>query len=113
MLKSLAIKNYALIEELEANFSAGLVIITGETGAGKSIIVDELGLIIGARANVEVVRAGSDKAIVEGIFDITGSKKAVSLLEENELISADELIIRRASNLREFISSALVESRWS
>ena len=58
MLKSIVIKNYALIDELTIQFSGGLVIITGETGAGKSIIIDALGLVIGERAITEFVRAG-------------------------------------------------------
>ena len=95
MIKSLSIKNYALIEELSVEFSNGLVIITGETGAGKSIIIGALGLIIGDRANTEVVRNGSDKAIVEGVFEISGNKKVRVLLKENELDLADELIVRR------------------
>ncbi|MGB2957917.1 MAG: AAA family ATPase, partial [Bacteroidota bacterium] len=73
MLKSLSIKNYALIDSLDAEFGNGLVIITGETGAGKSIIVDALGLILGARTSSEVVRSGTDRAIVEGVFSLSGS----------------------------------------
>src|SRR5207247_570135 len=95
MIKSLFIKNYALIEELSVEFSNGLVIITGETGAGKTIIIGALGLIIGDRASADVVRAGSDKAIVEGVFAIAGNKKVKTLLKENELDLSDELIIRR------------------
>ena len=59
MLKTLFIKNYALIDELEAEFSSGLAIITGETGAGKSIIVDALSLVLGARASSDEVRTGA------------------------------------------------------
>ena len=95
MLKSIFIKNYALIDELTIEFSGGLVIITGETGAGKSIIIDALGLIIGARASAEVVRAGAEKAVVEGVFDTSGNRKIKALLKENELDDSDELIIRR------------------
>lgn len=95
MLKSLFIKNYALIDELAVSFSGGLVILTGETGAGKSILIDALGLVIGERANTEVVRSGEDKAIVEGTFDISGNSKLQKLLRENELEFADELIVRR------------------
>jgi DNA repair protein RecN (Recombination protein N) len=100
MLKSLTIRNYALIDELAIEFSGGLVIITGETGAGKSIIIDALGLIIGERASAEVVRGGTEKAIVEGIFDTTGNKKVKALLKENELDESDELIIRREVSAR-------------
>ncbi|MEK9138538.1 MAG: AAA family ATPase, partial [Bacteroidota bacterium] len=95
MIKSLFIKNYALIEELSVEFSNGLVIITGETGAGKSIIIGALGLIIGERATIDVVRAGSDKTVVEGVFDIVGNKKIAALLKANDLDLTDELIVRR------------------
>jgi DNA repair protein RecN (Recombination protein N) len=95
MLKSILIKNYALIDELTAVFSGGLVILTGETGAGKSIIIDALSLILGERASAEVVRTGSDKAIVEGLFTIKGNKKVKAVLDENGLGHGDELIIRR------------------
>lgn len=95
MIKSLFIKNYAVIEELSVEFSNGLVIITGETGAGKSIIIGALGLIIGERASTDVIRAGSDKAIAEGAFDISGNEKVGALLKDNELDVADELIVRR------------------
>lgn len=95
MLKFLSIKNYALIDELTIEFTNGLVIITGETGAGKSIIIDALGLVIGERASTEVVRTGSDKAIVEGTFEISGNRKLHSFLKENEIEFSDELNIRR------------------
>ena len=100
MLKSLQIRNYALIEELRVPFSSGLVIITGETGAGKSIIVDALGLVLGERASTEAVRTGSDKAIVEAIFDVTGNARVNELLQANELDTADELIARREVSIK-------------
>jgi DNA repair protein RecN (Recombination protein N) len=95
MLKSIFIKHYALIDALTAVFSDGLVILTGETGAGKSIIIDAVSLILGERASAEVVRTGADKAIVEGLFTIKGNKKVKSVLEENGLGYGEELIIRR------------------
>ena len=95
MLKSLSIKNYALIDELEIELSSGLVIITGETGAGKSILIDALGLILGNRASSEVVRSGADKAVVEAIIAIAGNKKVRALLQENELEPADDVLVRR------------------
>lgn len=95
MIKSLFIKNYALIDELHVEFDNGLVIVTGETGAGKSIIVDALGLIIGARASADVVRAGAEKAIVEGIFHVAENKKLKALLSENDVECGDALIARR------------------
>ncbi|MGO9482942.1 MAG: DNA repair protein RecN [Candidatus Kryptoniota bacterium] len=105
MLKNLSIKNYALIDELELDFGTGLNIITGETGAGKSIIIDALNLILGERATVDEVRSGTEKAIVEGVFTISGNKKVQGLLsqwlpaEENgEFKSEDEIILRREVN---------------
>jgi DNA repair protein RecN (Recombination protein N) len=95
MLRSLYIKNYALIEELTAEFPAGLVILTGETGAGKSIIIGAMSLVIGERASSEVVRAGAGKAIVEGVFQIGGNKRLRSLLQEHDLEPAEEMIVRR------------------
>lgn len=95
MLTSISIKNYALIDELVMQFGPGLVILTGETGAGKSIIIDALGLIIGERANTEVVRSGADKAVVEGTFAIAGNKRLRAFLKENDIEYTDALVIRR------------------
>lgn len=95
MLTSLHIQNYALIEELTASFPSGLVILTGETGAGKSIIIDALGLVIGERANVEGVRAGAERAVVEAVFDTTGNTKLNAFLRSADIDPADELIVRR------------------
>ena len=95
MLKSLSIKNYALIESVEVEFESGLNILTGETGAGKSIIIDALSLILGERASTDVVRKGTDKAVVEGIFGLSGNKKVKILLEENEIEVQEDLILRR------------------
>jgi len=101
MLRSLLIKNYALIDELAAEFSGGLVILTGETGAGKSILVDALGLILGERASVEVVRSGAQKAVVEATFDIRGNARLERLLREEELDSdGAELIVRREVSVK-------------
>ena len=68
MLQSLQIKDYALIENVEVNFGKGLNIITGETGAGKSILIGALGLLLGERASTETIRKGSKKSYVEGIL---------------------------------------------
>jgi DNA repair protein RecN (Recombination protein N) len=81
MLKNLSIKNYALIDELEVEFGTGLNIITGETGAGKSIIIEALNLILGERATQDEVRSGADKSVVEGVFTISGNKKVRRLLD--------------------------------
>jgi len=95
MLRTLFIKNYALIEELTVEFSSGLVIITGETGSGKSIIIDALGLILGARGSADAVRRGADRAVVEGTFHIAGNRRLRQALDDNGIPAGDELIVRR------------------
>ncbi len=100
MLKSLYIKDYALIESIKIEFGSGLNIITGETGAGKSILIDAMNLLLGERASTDVVRKGASKSIVEAEFDVTKNKKVKYLLEENEIDFTDELIIRREISLK-------------
>jgi len=100
MLRSLEVKDYALIEHISIEFGSGLNIITGETGAGKSILVDAMSLLLGERASTEVVRKGAQKSVVEGIFDVKGNKKVKSLLEENDVDFTDEMIIRREISLK-------------
>ncbi|MBP1653652.1 MAG: repair protein RecN, partial [Bacteroidetes bacterium] len=100
MLTSLHILNYALIEDLTASFPNGLVILTGETGAGKSIIIDALGLVIGERANVEGVRAGSERAVVEAVFDTAGNARLTAFLRSCAMDPTDELIVRREISRR-------------
>jgi DNA repair protein RecN (Recombination protein N) len=100
MLKSFEVKDYALIEHISVEFGSGLNIITGETGAGKSILIDAMSLLLGERASTEVVRKGAEKSFVEGIFYIKGNKKVKSLLEENDVDFTDELIIRREISLK-------------
>ncbi|MCS7053841.1 MAG: DNA repair protein RecN [Ignavibacterium sp.] len=95
MIKSLEIKDYALIEHIQIEFFPGLNIITGETGAGKSILIDAMGLLLGDRASSEIVRKGATKSFVEGIFDVSDNTKVKSILDENEIDFQNELIIRR------------------
>ncbi|MBO4443485.1 MAG: DNA repair protein RecN [Bacteroidaceae bacterium] len=94
MLTSLSIKNYALIESLELTFHRGFSVITGETGAGKSILLGAIGLLVGNRAELSAIREGTSKCVIEGTFDIStyGLKP---FFEENELEYDDECIIRR------------------
>lgn len=82
MLQNLSIKQFAIIDELEIQFSDGLTVLSGETGAGKSIIIDAIGQLIGMRASSDFVRHGEKKAIIEGIFDIDNSIEAISILSE-------------------------------
>lgn len=100
MLKSLFIKDYALIETTEINFGKGLNIITGETGAGKSILVDAISLLLGERASNDVIRKGAEKSIVEGIFDVTNNKSIEKYSKENDIDYRDELIVRREISLK-------------
>lgn len=96
MLSRLSIQNYAIIDELEVDFSFQLNIITGETGAGKSIIVGALGLILGQRAESNVLLNKERKCIVEGCFkEESSDQKVIEFLKENELDLHDELVIRR------------------
>ncbi len=101
MLKSLHISNYALIDVIDINFSSGFNVITGETGAGKSIILGALSLILGGRADTKVLRNTSKKAIVEAIFDISKYYNIKQILGENELDDeGDELSLRREITLQ-------------
>jgi len=100
MLKSLEVKDYALIDHINVEFDKGLNIITGETGAGKSILIDAMSLLLGERASTEVVRKGAQKSFVEGIFNVEINKKVKLLLEENEIEFQPELIIRREISLK-------------
>ena len=100
MLKTLLIKDYALIENIQVEFGKGLNIITGETGAGKSIIIDAMGLLLGERASTEIVRKGAEKSIVEGIYDVKGNQRIKRLVEENDIDFTDDLIVRREISLK-------------
>ena len=94
MLKSLSIKNYLLIDELSVSFNNGFTVITGETGAGKSILVGGISLILGKRADLSVNRDKSHKCIIEGVFDI-GSYNLKSIFDQQELDYDTETILRR------------------
>ena len=94
MLRNLHIRNYALIESLDLDFSEGFSVITGETGAGKSILLGAIGLLTGQRAETAAIRTGAAKCIVEGIFDVEGYGLE-ELFEENEIEYDAECIVRR------------------
>ena len=95
MLTRLSIKNYAIIDELEIDFSGKLNIITGETGAGKSIIVGALGLILGERADSSSLVNKEKKCVVEGTFSGNIKKEVTGFLKSNELDAGEELVLRR------------------
>ena len=93
MLKSLRIENIAVIEKAEVDFSGGLSVLTGETGAGKSIMIDALNAVLGSRTSRELVRTGAEKASVTALFE---SKNAADWCEENGVDSEDgELVLQR------------------
>ncbi len=96
MLKFLNIANLALIDSLQIGFSPGLNLLSGETGSGKSIIIDALGLLQGARSSPEMIRGGCDRAAVEGLFETEGNEPLLELLAEAGIGDLDEgLLIRR------------------
>lgn len=100
MLETLRIRNYALIEEVEVEFSPGFNVLTGETGAGKSIIVGALNLVLGARASSDVVRAGTDRAHIEALFRIgEPPRRLAALLDEHDIALEDGgLLVARVVN---------------
>ncbi len=111
MIQSLYIKDFALIDELEVSFQEGLNILTGQTGAGKSIIIGALNMILGERADTEVIRQGADKAIAEAIIKVGEYEQINELLEENAVEIRSELILRReirSSGSRGFINDTPV-----
>lgn len=95
MLKHLAIRNFALVEHLELEFAPGMTVLTGETGAGKSILLDALGLVLGDRADSGTVRAGCDRAEISATFDVSSLTAVAAWLEERELNLDGECILRR------------------
>lgn len=95
MLNFLSIRNVVLIDKLDLDFSAGLSVLTGETGAGKSILLDSLGLLLGNRAETGLIRQGEDKLSVTGSFSVPANDDFNRLLEEYELEKGDEIIVKR------------------
>jgi DNA repair protein RecN (Recombination protein N) len=95
MITDLIIKNFAIIEALHVQFGTGFNVLTGETGAGKSIIIDAVNLLLGGRARGEVIRTGAEEASVEAIFDLQGESAVRQQLVEQGLDSEDELLVRR------------------
>ena len=95
MLLEISIKNFAIIESISLNFEKGMTVLTGETGAGKSIIIDAMNMMLGARATTEVIRHGAPKAEIEGLFSIENNRTLEEIFDEQGLELSDEIIIRR------------------
>lgn len=95
MLRQLVINDLAVIDSLNLDFKSGMTVLTGETGAGKSILLDALGLVLGDRADMNVIRGGADKTDITAIFSINNNAYVNDRLDEMEIASDDELFIRR------------------
>ena len=97
MLETLTIKNVAVIDFAQIHFKSGLNILSGETGAGKSIIIESIALLLGSRATADLIRAGCDEAIVEGLFDLSEIPWVNSRLEKLGFsVASQELLIKRS-----------------
>ena len=97
MIKSLSIKNVVLIDKLDLDFPNGFIVFSGETGAGKSILLDSLGFVLGKRADTSMIRSGEDKLSVSAVFDLSAENDNLKkLCDEYELDYADEIIIKRS-----------------
>ena len=95
MLRELRIENIAIIEKAAIQFGPGLNVLTGETGAGKSIIIDSIAAATGARVGRDLIRTGAERAIVTAVFDLNGAE---DWLNENEIDCDDEVILQRRIN---------------
>ena len=95
LIQEIYIKNFAIIEEVQCTFEKGMTVLTGETGAGKSIIIDAVGLLIGERASLEMIRYGEEKSLIQGVFRIEDPSVVEKLQEVGVEVVEDELMIQR------------------
>ncbi len=97
MLAELRLENYAVIDNVAVQFASGLNLLTGETGAGKSILIDALALLLGDKASTDVIRTGSERAVISAVFEIEGGaeKTVASILETNGIDGEDDSVILR------------------
>ena len=111
MLTDLTIRNFAIIDTLHISFKEGLTVLTGETGAGKSIIIDAVGLIMGGRASADLIRSGEDEAVVEVLFDISSQPDVARQLRDSGFDCDNELLVKRsisrAGKNRVFINGSM------
>ena len=112
MLQSLHVHNFALLEDAHADFTAGFNVFTGETGAGKSILIDAFGMVLGGRSSVDYVRSGTDGLWVHAVFDISSQPEIKALLNEHGIDEDDDLFLKRqisaAGKSRAFINGVQV-----
>ncbi|MBL4875719.1 MAG: AAA family ATPase, partial [Cohaesibacteraceae bacterium] len=115
MLATLAVRDIVLIDQLDIDFSSGMTVLTGETGAGKSILLDSLSLALGGRGDGGLVREGAKQGQVVAIFDLPPSHPAFSFLLENDIEANDELILRRVQSAdgrtRAFVNDQPISAR--
>ncbi|WP_227005247.1 AAA family ATPase [Companilactobacillus paralimentarius] len=99
MLKKLIINNFAIINKLQIDFKSGMTALTGETGAGKSIIIDALGLLVGSRSSIDFIRTGQEQLNVQGLFEVKASSPIFAILAEYGIAHDDnQIIIKREIN---------------
>jgi DNA repair protein RecN (Recombination protein N) len=113
MLVELRVENFAVIESLTLRLGPGLNALTGETGAGKSILVGALSLLLGERASVETVRTGADRAVIEGVFDVSATPSVSQLLKDRGVTVEDDLVILRREIVAEGRSRAWINGAAS
>jgi DNA repair protein RecN (Recombination protein N) len=111
MLCELNIRNFVIIDRLSLSFATGLNVLTGETGAGKSIIIDAIDLLLGGKARTDLIRTGEEEAVVEALFDLTSATNLRAALAEAGFDNGDELLVRRVLSLagknRIYVNGAL------
>src|SRR5688500_8491736 len=96
MLSALCIENLALVDRIEIGFGTGLNVLTGETGAGKSVLVNALSLVLGGRASSDAIRTGKQEGVVEALFDLPEGSELIERLAERGIeVSDGELVVRR------------------
>src|SRR3954453_14734588 len=95
MLRALAIRDFVIVDRLELEFADGFTALTGETGAGKSILIDALALVLGERADAAVARQGAEKAEISAEFDLAGAATLKHWLTENDLAGDDDMYLVR------------------
>ena len=114
MLTELRIKNFAIIESLTLPLARGFNVLSGETGAGKSIIVGALGLLLGERASADLIRTGAERATVEGVFDVADRPEITALLDERGIDAEEPLVVLKreiaaAGRTRAWVNGTTVE----